>query len=129
MKIIVWIVQVLLALAFLMAGLTKALNPLDGLAVAMPWVGDVPPGLVRFTGVAELVAAVGLILPAVTRIRPGLVPLAASGLALVMVLATVFHASRGEMGDATRTGSLLVVAFFVAWSRWKIVPIQPRAKA
>ena len=128
MKIIIWIVQVLLALAFAMAGMTKAFGDLGSLAGSMPWVADVPPALVRFIGVAEMTGALGLVLPALTRIRPSLTPLAAAGLATIMILAAVFHTTRGEFGDLVRNLVLLAVALFVVYGRWQRVPIEPRAK-
>src|SRR6185503_14946215 len=91
-----WITQGLLALAFGFAGSTKALAPLAEAAKKIPWIPDVPAALVRFIGSVELLAAVGLVLPALTRIRPRLTPLAASGLVAVMTLAAAFHLFRGE---------------------------------
>ena len=83
-----------------------------------------------FLGVAEVAAAIGLILPGITRIMPRLVPLAAAGIMLVMVSATILHATRpGEMSSAMTTAVLLVISTFVAYMRWKVKPIQPRAVA
>ena len=126
MKIALWIVQVLLALAFLGAGATKVFTPIEGLAQQMAWVLDVPPALVPFIGFAEIAGAVGLILPALTRILPWLTPLAAAGLAIDMLFATVFHLTRGEFGNIVPTLILLVLAAFVAYGRWKLVPITSR---
>ena len=82
--------------------------------------------LVRFPGWAEMVGALGLILPAATRIKPFLTPLAAAGLATVMLLATGFHLFRGEAGDSVRTLVLLALTVLVAYGRWKKAPIEPR---
>src|SRR5262245_35966568 len=86
-----WIAQVLLAGLFGMAGAMKSTAPFAALATKMPWTADVPHALVRFIGLAELAAALGLLLPSLTRVRPRLTPLAAAGLVTVMVLAALFH--------------------------------------
>jgi putative oxidoreductase len=125
LRIALWIVQVLLALAFTGAGLTKLLTPIAELAANMDWVNALP-GLVRFIGAAEFLGAVGLILPALTRIKPGLTPLAAAGLTVVMLLAAPFHLSRGEIGAIVPNLILGTLAAFVAWGRFKKAPIAPR---
>src|SRR3954464_9187581 len=84
LHIALWIVQVLLAVAFGLAGFPKLTQPIAALAAAMPWTRDVPSALVRVIGTAEIAGALGLILPAATRVRPGLTPLAAAGLVVVM---------------------------------------------
>ena len=81
LHVTLWMAQLLLALAFGMAGIMKSTQPVAELAVAMSWTADVPAALVRFIGASELAAALGLVLPAATRIRPLLTPLAAIGLA------------------------------------------------
>jgi hypothetical protein len=86
-----------------------------------------PAAFQIFLGVAEVLAAIGLTLPGITRIRPRLVPLAAAGLMIVMVGATVFHLKRGEYSSAATTAVLLVALTFVAYMRWKVKPISPRA--
>jgi putative oxidoreductase len=122
MKYALWIVQGLLALAFLLAGLMKLTQPMDVLAASMGWPVALPALLVRFIGLAELLGAIGLILPALTRIRPGLVPLAAAGLTLIILLATLFHVSRGE-GAMTPVNLVLgALAAFVAYGRGRLLP-------
>src|SRR6266480_4551385 len=86
-----WVAQVLLALAFGMAGTMKLLTPLVELGQKMAWVAAVPEPLVRFIGASELAGALGLLVPALTRIRPRLTALAGAGLTAVMVLALLFH--------------------------------------
>ncbi len=120
-----WVVQVLLALAFGMAGVMKTTTPIAELALKMSWVSQAP-ALVRFIGVSELAAAVGLILPAATRIKPVLTPLAALGLVVVMVLASAFHHSRGEAHALPVTFVLGGLAAFVTWGRLRKAPISPR---
>jgi len=122
MKYALWIVQGLLALAFFLAGLMKLTQPMDVLETSMGWPAALPAPLVRFIGLAELLGAIGLILPALTRIRPGLVPLAAAGLTLIMLLATLFHVSRGE-GAMTPVNLVLgAMAAFVAYGRGRLLP-------
>jgi uncharacterized membrane protein YphA (DoxX/SURF4 family) len=127
MRYTLWFLQILLALAFLAAGWMKLTTPIDQLAQAMVWAGDVPVGLVRFIGLAELAGGLGLILPALTRIQPQLTPLAGAGLALVMLLAVAFHLTRGEFGFIVPNIVLLALAAFVAYGRWKLAPIPPRS--
>ncbi len=121
-----WIVQLLLAAAFGMAGVMKATQPIADLATALGWPGDLPAGLVRFIGASELAGALGLVLPSATRIRPLLTPLAAIGLVIVMVLAAVFHVSRGEWFALPSNVVLGGLAAFVAWGRLRKAPIFPR---
>ena len=126
LHIALWVAQILLAVAFGMAGAMKATTPIDELARTLPWVADLP-GLARFVGVCELAGAVGVVVPAATRIAPFLTPLAAAGLGLVMVLAAGFHAMRGEFSMIPVNLVLLGLAVFVAWGRSKKTPIRPKA--
>lgn len=122
-----WAVQLLLAVFFLAAGATKLTAPVETLQQQMPWVTGSLGGAVRFIGLMEVLGAIGLILPAATRILPRLTPLAAGGLATVMLLATLTHISRGELGLIPVTGITAGLAAFVAWGRGTRVPIVPRA--
>jgi hypothetical protein len=121
-----WVVQGLLAAAFLSAGVVKGFQPLDAVGKMMPWVLDVPGWLVRFIGFAELAGALGLILPAATRILPILTPLAALGLTTVMILAAGFHASRGELAMVPINLVIGSLAGFIAWGRLRKAPLKPR---
>lgn len=122
-----WVVQVLLALAFGMAGVMKLTTPIEGLvAQGLNYAADIP-GLIRFIGASELAAAIGLILPSLTRIQPRLTALAAAGLVLIMILAALFHASRGEFSAIGINAVIGGLAGFVAWGRGKRAPIAPRA--
>jgi uncharacterized membrane protein YphA (DoxX/SURF4 family) len=126
MRTLLWILQVLLAAAFLAHGLMLLFPPasiVDQMNAALPrWFQ-------LFIGIAELMAAVGLTLPGMTRIQPWLVPCAAAGLMIVMVSATVFHVARGEVSSAVTTAVLLVLVTFVAYMRWRVMPIRPRTMA
>src|SRR5579863_6172847 len=115
MKIASWIVQVLLALVFIAAGSMK-LFAFDQFAASAPALAD-QRGLVTFIGIAELAGAIGLILPALTKILPVLTTWAAVGLATIMVLATGFHLMRGEFSHAVVTVILLALAAFVIYAR------------
>ena len=125
--ITLWILQVLLAVAFGMAGFMKLSLPVAELAKQLPWTADVSTGLVRFIGVAEVAGALGLLLPALTRIRPSLTVLAAGGLALVMILAAGFHLSRGEAPMVAPNLVLALLAGLIAWGRSKKAPIAAKA--
>ncbi len=122
-----WVVQVLLATMFGFAGATKTFTPIADLVTPMPWVAHVPELLVRFIGVSELAAALGLTLPSLLRIKPALTVFAALGLVIVMVLAAGLHVQRGEYGGLPINAVLGGLAAFVAWGRSKKAPISPRA--
>lgn len=122
-----WAAQLLLALMFGMAGTMKSTQPIAEIAKKLPWAGEAPwSSLVRFIGVSELAGALGLVLPSATRIKPALTVFAAYGLMLIMVLAAIFHVSRGEFGGAVFNVILGGVLGFVAWGRSKKAPIAPR---
>src|SRR4029453_9604451 len=118
--------QVLLALAFLAHGL-MLLSPPPEIATLLN--ASLPRWFQVFLGVAEVLAFVGLTLPGVTRIMPQLVTAAAVGVMIVMVSATGFHLWRGEFSSAAITFVLLLMATFVAYGRWRLVPIAPRRGA
>ena len=123
MNVALWIVQGLLALAFLLAGSMKAFAPLNTVRKNMSWANDFSVPFVRFIGVAELLAAIGLILPAITGIQSWLTIAAALGLVLVMVSASAFHASRREYQNIGMNVVLLLLAAFVVLGRWALVPL------
>ncbi len=120
MNIMLWVVQVALTLLFLAAGTTKALRYRDARR-QMAWVRDLPEGLTRFIGVAEVLGGVGLIIPAVTGILPWLTPLAAAGLAAIQGLAFLFHSSRQEWRNAAANVPLGALAVFAAVGRFLLV--------
>ncbi len=123
MNIALWIVQGLLALAFLLAGSMKAFAPLTTVRKNMSWANDFGVPFVRFIGIAELLAAIGLILPAITGIQSWLTIAAALGLVLVMVSASVFHASRREYQNIGMNIVLLLLAAFIVLGRWALAPL------
>jgi uncharacterized membrane protein YphA (DoxX/SURF4 family) len=126
MNIVLWVVQVLLALAFFAHGWLFLLPPA---AVAEQMNASLPRWFQLFLGVAEVLAAVGLTLPGVTRIMPWLVTAAAAGIMIVTVSATAFHLVRGEMSSAAITLLLLAMASFVAYMRHRVLPIGVRRAA
>lgn len=122
-NIVLWIAQGLLAVMFMMAGIMKASQPIDALAESLPWVTSTPLALVRFIGISELLGGIGLLIPSFFRFKPFLTVWAALGLALVMVFAAVFHATRGEFPGIGMNLVLLGIALFIAWGRSKKAPI------
>jgi uncharacterized membrane protein YphA (DoxX/SURF4 family) len=121
-----WIVQCLLGAIFIAVGTMKATQPIASLANALGWPAEVPAALVRFIGVAEFLGGLGLILPAATRIKPMLTPLAGMGLATAMLFATIFHISHGEFRALAGALVLGCLAAFVAWGRVAKAAIRPR---
>ena len=126
MNVLLWVLQALLAVAFLAHGWIFLFPP-AGMVDLMN--AAIPPAFRIFIGVAEVLAAVGLTLPGITRVLPWLIPLAAAGLMIVMLAATILHGMRGEVGSAITTAMLFIVATFVAYTRWKVNPILPRLRA
>ncbi|TQC42106.1 DoxX family protein [Rhodococcus sp. WS4] len=118
MNVFLWILQAVLAAMFAAAGVLKSTQPKEKLAKSLPWVEDFSPGTVKFIGVAELLGAIGLILPAVTGIAPILTPIAATALAVVMVLAVITHARRKEPSAIAFNAVILIMAAVVAWGRF-----------
>ena len=118
MNIALWIIAGLLAAAFLGAGVTKLTQPKEKLQANMPWVEDYSARTVRLIGVAEVLGALGLILPQATGIAPILTPIAATGLVIVQALAIRTHARRGETQVLPANIALLLLALFVAIGRF-----------
>jgi hypothetical protein len=126
MNMVLWVLQALLALAFFAHGCLMLFPPASMVAQMN---ASLPRWFQLFIGVAEILAAVGLTLPGLTRIQPWLVSAAAAGLMIVMICATVFHLARGEVTSAITTVVLLAMATFVAYMRWRVAPIQSRSVA
>ena len=126
LHIALWIAQVLLGAMFIMTGLMKLGTPLDQLATSLPWVNDFSPVMVKLIGAAEIAGGLGLILPSLLRIKPILTPMAAVGIILIMVFASLLHMSRGENGVIGMNIALAAIAAFIAWGRFKKAPISPK---
>jgi uncharacterized membrane protein YphA (DoxX/SURF4 family) len=119
MNVALWIVQVLLALLFLWAGGIKLVMPIEEMMKQMPL--PLPGWFLRFTGVAEILGAIGLILPGLLRVRPGLTPLAAAGLVIIMIGAVVLTLMTGEVMMALFPLVAGILCAFVAYGRWRRV--------
>jgi uncharacterized membrane protein YphA (DoxX/SURF4 family) len=118
MNITVLIIQGILALIFLMAGMMKSTKPKDKLVKSLPWVNDFSLQTVRFIGVSELLGAIGIIVPQLTGIYPSLSPVAAVGLAVIMVLASVHHLPKKEYKEVSFNTTLFILAVIVAIYRF-----------
>ena len=122
-----WVAQAVLAAVYVMAGFMKLTQPIDALvASGMSYAGDYPEMLTRFIGTMEVLGAIGIILPAATRIAPFLTPLAALGFSTIQVLAIGLHTMRGEFQILPVNLVLLALSLFVLWGRLRQAPIAPR---
>lgn len=122
MNIVLWILQVLLALMFLMVGFMKTVQPIEQLAKRMDWVKSYPASFVRFIGISEILGGIGLILPALTHILPWLTIAAAIGLAVVMICAFAFHLSRKEYSHLLANVVPFVLFVFIVLGRLMLAP-------
>lgn len=122
MNIVLWILQVLLALVYALHG-RMMLSPPAEVQPMMAYIKDLKPDQRRFIGTAEILAAVGLILPALLNILPVLTPLAAVGLVILMGSAMVYHYTRKEYPNVVFNLVLLALAAFVAYGRFVLVPV------
>ena len=122
MGIALWVVQVLVAAAFLMSGATKLSQPKEKLLKNMAWVEDFSQPTLRTIGALEVLGAIGVVLPALTGIVPWLTPLASLGLVLTMIGAALTHLRRAEYGGIAVNAVLFVLAAFVAYGRFFVLP-------
>jgi len=120
MNIALWIIQALLALLFLFAGGMKLVMPIEEMTqqIAMPGL------FLRFIGVCEVLGGLGLVLPWLLRIRPGLTPLAAIGLVIIMIGATVTTIMTGQIAISLVPVVVGVLCLFVAYGRWRLAPTR-----
>lgn len=124
MNIVLWILQVLVGLAFVGAGYSHGFRAEQMKSQqGMQWLGAIPRPLLAFIALCEFLGGVGVILPALTGILPWLTPLAAALLALIMLLAAGFHLPRHEYRNIVINLVLLVLAAFVAYGRFVIAPL------
>jgi uncharacterized membrane protein YphA (DoxX/SURF4 family) len=121
MKKTLWTIQILLALMFLFAGVSKFVMPVDQMIQGMP-APIASAGFIHFIGVCEVLGGLGLVLPGLLKIKPGLTPLAASGLVIIMIGATLISIPQGvvEVLIPLVTG---ILAAFVAYGRWRLAPL------
>jgi uncharacterized membrane protein YphA (DoxX/SURF4 family) len=117
------VIQGLLALVFIVTGLMKLAQPKEKLAVRMKWTEDAPRPVIKLLGAVEILGGLGLILPSLTGILPWLTPLAAVGLVLVMIGASMTHVRLKEYSHIGLTSLLLVLALVIAVGRFWIMPL------
>ncbi|WP_439407779.1 DoxX family protein [Bradyrhizobium sp. DASA03076] len=126
LRIGLWAAQILIAFAFVGAGLVKLTTPIPQLAAMMPWAGQYSETFVRSIALVDLAGGIGILLPALTRILPRLTVLAALGCSVLQVIALAFHLSRGEAEVTPLNIVLLALSLFVLWGRNSKAPIAPR---
>jgi hypothetical protein len=122
MNIALWIVQALLALLFLFTGGMKLVVPIEEMNKQMPIA--LPGWFVLFIGVCELLGGIGVVLPWLLRIQPGLTPLAAAGLVIIMIGAIVYTLAAGDVAPALLPLAVGLLCAFVAYGRWRLVPYR-----
>ncbi|GAB3494331.1 DoxX family protein [Spirosoma knui] len=121
-----WVAQVSLATSLVWAASMKLIQPIDNLSTMWPWAGQVPAAFVKFTGLVDLLGGIGLILPSLVRIKPNLTPIAAIGVIVLMVCASIFHIGRGETSVIGVNIVFASIAAFVAWGRLRKAPIAAK---
>jgi uncharacterized membrane protein YphA (DoxX/SURF4 family) len=118
LNVLLWVLQVLLALIFMFAGVMKFIIPVEEMTkqIAMPgW-------FLHFIGVSEILGAIGLVLPGILRIRTGLTPLAAAALVVIMIGATTVNLKTGQRGAALITVVVGLLLVLVAYTRRRMAP-------
>lgn len=120
--ITLWVAQVTLAALFITGAIMK-FQPIETISAMMPWTGQVPAWIVRLLGLIDLLAAVGLILPSLLRIKPQVTTWTALGIIALMFSAIIFHVSRGEASVIGVNIISAIIALFIAWGRLKKAPI------
>ncbi|WP_219893045.1 DoxX family protein [Aquisediminimonas profunda] len=125
-KFSVWLAQIMIAVPFTGIAIMKLTKPLVELAAGVPWALEYPI-MVRVMGAIDLLGAIGMVLPALTRLLPGLTVWAAIGCVALMVCAIIFHLTRGEAWATSINMIYLLLAAYVWWGRAKRFPIVPRS--
>ena len=124
-SVTLWVIQILLALLFLFSGSMKFILPIEVMTKQVA----LPGAFIHFIGLAEVLGAIGLILPGALRIRTGLTPLAASGLTVIVIGATVLMFENGGVAKAAFPFVTAVLSAFVAYGRWRLAPLRERSGA
>jgi uncharacterized membrane protein YphA (DoxX/SURF4 family) len=124
MNIVLWVVQILLAIAFLGAGFMKVSQPIDKLKKNMGWVTHTTPGIVKLVGALEILGGLGLLLPGLTHVLPILTAIAAIGLVLTMIGAAIVHIRLKETAALAVPIILLLLSLFIVIGRFAIVPLS-----
>jgi len=117
LNITLWIAQILLSASMLWASAMKLFQPVEKLAAMWPWAGQVSPILVKFTGIVDLLGALGLILPALIH-KPKLISFTAMAIIVLMICASIFHIARGEASVIGVNVVFAGLAVFIAWGRF-----------
>lgn len=123
MSVLLWIGQVFFGLYFVAVGVAHFVVP-AGMPDQMAWFYDLSPTLHAMAGTVEILGGLGLLVPILLRRWAALVPLAAAGLALVMLGATVWHLPRGEVLQAGLTVGNALVLGLLAYGRWRVRPLS-----
>jgi uncharacterized membrane protein YphA (DoxX/SURF4 family) len=124
MTYVLWILQILLGLLFLFSGSMEFVMSVAEMTKDMPWM---PGWFLHFIGVMEILGGFGLVLPSLLRIRPGLTPLAAACLVIIMIGATVITLSATGIGPAMIPLIVGILCVFVAYGRWRLAPLSARS--
>ena len=124
--ILLWIAQILLSLCLSWAGIVKLFQPVEQLKMMWPWTGEVSQVFVKLIGIIDLLGALGLLIPPLFRFKPVLTPIAAIGIILLMITASIFHICRGESSQIGFNIVVAVISAFVVYGRLKLVPIQSK---
>ena len=125
MNILLWVLQIFLGIYFIFTGVIHFIVP-DGLPALMAWMYELDPALHWFSGIVEIIAGIGLILPGLLKIQPRLTVYAALLLVATMLGATFWHLTRGETSNIGMNILLGVLAAFVAYGRWKLSPLPDK---
>lgn len=128
LRVALWVAQILIALVYIPAGGMKLFSPVAEVAAQIPWAGDVPVAFLRFIGMVDLAAGLGVLLPSITRIAPKLTVWAAVGSVLLQCCALCFHISRGEYVVVPVNLVVMGLSFFVAKGRARRAPIAARGQ-
>ena len=126
LRVGLWGAQLLVGIPFILIGLMKLLTPIPELAKTIHWASEFPLPFVRGIGLIDIAGGLGMLLPALTRIKPGLTVAAALGCTVLQVLAITFHVSRGEASVTGMNFVFLACSAFVLWGRSRPAPITPR---
>jgi len=129
LHILLLVLQVLLGMTLLGAGIWKIVTPVNDLASKMPWMGQVSTSFLYLTALFDSLCGLGLFLPSITRIMPRLAVLAALGTVGLMLGAIVFHFSRGEGANTPFNFVLIGLSLVIAWGRTTKAPIAARVAA
>ncbi len=122
MNIVLWVIQILIGALFLFAGVVKFVTPIEKMTAGMKV--PIPGSLLLFIGVVEVLGGLGLILPSLLKVKPILTPLAAIGLAIIMVGAVGITLAGGDVAPAITPLAVGLLCVFVAYGRWKTKPVS-----